>query len=241
MAVVKPGYMLEHPCIRRYSFLSHPSGRCGGMSSDNPHGADNQQETKGPEGRLDPWWVVGFVDGEGCFPVALHRNTKYARSTGGWQLTPVFQVYQHEKGRELLERVRAFFGVGKVVPKGPRSSVLTYSVGALPTLEQHILPFFERYRPLVKGPDFDTFAEIVRSMRAKEHLTREGFDRLVRLAYAMNAHGKAALTADRNHPAGILRDCTPGAAMSSWRWDSPIPVATRGIRQKWPDRSATVE
>jgi hypothetical protein len=37
LAVSKPGYMLEHPCIRRYSW---PEGR-----SENPIGADNQQET----------------------------------------------------------------------------------------------------------------------------------------------------------------------------------------------------
>ena len=35
------------------------------MSSENPIGAGNQQETKELEEPLDPWWIVGFVDGEG--------------------------------------------------------------------------------------------------------------------------------------------------------------------------------
>ena len=39
------------------------------MGSDNPFGADNQQETK--LRALDPSWVVGFVDGEGCFSAAI--------------------------------------------------------------------------------------------------------------------------------------------------------------------------
>ena len=43
---------------------------------------------------------------------------------------------------------------------------------------------------MVKGSDVATFAVIVRAMRSKEHLTRSGFERLVRLAYGMNAHGK---------------------------------------------------
>jgi hypothetical protein len=31
------------------------------MGSENPIGADNQQETEHHED-IDPWWVVGFVD-----------------------------------------------------------------------------------------------------------------------------------------------------------------------------------
>jgi len=72
------------------------------MGSDNPTGADNQQETKRPSVQLDPMWVVGFVDGEGCFSVSIHRNP-LVRRTRGWQLQAAFQVYQHERYRPVLE------------------------------------------------------------------------------------------------------------------------------------------
>jgi len=49
---------------------------------------------------------------------------------------------------------------------------------------------FESHPLVVKGADFQAFAAIVRSMRKKEHLTKSGFERLVRLAYGMNANGK---------------------------------------------------
>ena len=42
----------------------------------------------------------------------------------------------------------------------------------------------------MKADDFHKFSEIVRSMLRKEHLQHEGFERLVRLAYAMNFAGK---------------------------------------------------
>jgi hypothetical protein len=88
------------------------------MSSDNPYGADNQQETAGDLAlELDPLWVVGFVDGEGCFCVSVHRNPN-ARSTGGWQLHPAFQVYQHESHRAVLEALVGVFGCGRLRPKG---------------------------------------------------------------------------------------------------------------------------
>ena len=40
------------------------------------------------------------------------------------------------------------------------------------------------------SPVLESFAVIVRSMRRKEHLSQIGFERLVRLAYGMNANGK---------------------------------------------------
>ena len=160
------------------------------MSSENPTGADNQQETSSfRSSTLDPRWVVGFVDGEGCFSVSVHRNP-YVRKTRGWQLHPVFQVYQHQRHRTVLEEFVVFFGCGRLRPKGPKSSVLTYAVDSLRDLEGHVLPFFERHPPVVKGADFRLFAEVVRSMRRKEHLTDAGFEHAVRLAYAMNADGK---------------------------------------------------
>jgi len=160
------------------------------MSSDNPYGADNQQETAGDLAlELDPLWVVGFVDGEGCFSVSVHRNPN-ARSTGGWQLHPAFQVYQHERHRVVLEALVGVFGCGRLRPKGPSSSVLTYAVDSLAQIEAKVLPFFERHQLVVKGEDFNRFAEIVRSMRRREHLTMAGFERLVRLAYTMNVQGK---------------------------------------------------
>jgi hypothetical protein len=175
------------------------------VSSDNPSGAGNQQETETLE--LDPRWIVGFVDGEGCFSVALHAN---AGAPHGWQLTPVFQVYQHKAHRAVLEGLQRHFGCGWIRAKGPASSVLTYGVQVRHDVLTSVIPFFERHRPIVKADAFDAFATIVRSLAAKDHLTRPGFESLVRLAYGMNAQGK-----QRSRPIeqilGILRDCTPGA------------------------------
>ena len=181
--------MLETPSIRRYSFMVAPSCEAAIMCSENPTGADNQQETARSTLELDPNWVVGFVDGEGCFSVSVHRNLN-ARRTGGWQLHPVFHVYQHEDHRGVLEALVTFFGTGRLRPKGPQSSVWTYAVDSLGEIEAAVLPFFERHPLRVKEADFQRFAAIVRGMRRKEHLEPDGFERLVRIAYSMNANGK---------------------------------------------------
>jgi hypothetical protein len=131
----------------------------------------------------------GFVDGGGCFSVSVHRNP-FVRRTRGWQLSAAFQVYQHENHRSVLEELRVFFGCGAIRPKGPNSRVLTYAVHHLRELDEQVIPFFEHHPPRVKTRDFQLFCLIVRSMRRREHLTEEGFEKLVRLAYGMNANGK---------------------------------------------------
>jgi hypothetical protein len=159
------------------------------MFSDNPTGADNQQETLLPGARLDPDWIAGFVDGEGCFSVSVHRNS-FMHRHGGWQIQTAFHVFQHSDHRDVLESLRSHFGCGYVRPKGPKSAVLTYSVSSLRALQEIVVPFFETHRLLVKDRDFRLFSDIVRAMRRKEHLTVDGFEKIVRMAYRMNANGK---------------------------------------------------
>jgi hypothetical protein len=159
------------------------------MGSENPSGADNQQETIRSMLDFNPWWVVGFVDGEGCFSVSIHRNG-FAKSTGGWQLHPVFHVYQHEEHGDVLEQLVITFGCGRIRGKGPNSRVSTYAVESLADLNERVIPFFEKHPLIVKRHDFTKFTEIVRGMLRKEHLQPEGFERFVRLAYAMNLAGK---------------------------------------------------
>ena len=157
------------------------------MGSENPIGADNQQETR--LDALDPGWVVGFVDGEGCFSVSVHRN-ELARPTGGWHVQPTFQVSQHTDHRDVLEGLRTFFACENVRSKGPASSVDVYTVHSTIQLEARVLPFFEENALRVKRYDFEQFAFIVRAIRARSHHHPEIFEDIVRRAYSMNARGR---------------------------------------------------
>ena len=159
------------------------------MFSENPSGAENQQETARPSVLLDPSWVAGFVDGEGCFSVSVHKQPFMHRHRG-WQIQAAFYVYQHRDHGDVLDALRSFFECGTVRPKGPNSAVLTYSVTRLQDLRDVIVPFFETTRLRVKDQDSRIFSVVVEAMSRREHLTDEGFSRVVRLAYGMNANGK---------------------------------------------------
>lgn len=49
---------------------------------------------------LDPWYITGFSDGEAAFT--------YSRSGGAFNL--YFSLRQREDNREIVERIREFFG-----------------------------------------------------------------------------------------------------------------------------------
>ena len=57
------------------------------------------------------YFLAGFVDGEGSFSVAIIRHPM---QKFGWMINPVFQVYQHEKHRYILELYQQVFKTGSI-------------------------------------------------------------------------------------------------------------------------------
>src|SRR5262245_40257292 len=148
------------------------------MCSDNPFGADNQQE------RLDAY-IAGFVDGEGSFYVAICRN---AGTRAGWQLVPAFHVSQNAERREVLDLIAQRLGCGRIREnhRASRDTRLVLVVRRREDLLTRVIPFFET-QPLLssKQRDFVVFAGIFRAMATVKHLAADGFDALARQALAM--------------------------------------------------------
>jgi hypothetical protein len=137
--------------------------------------ADDQQE------RLDPQWVAGFVDGEGCFHVSINRH---AKMTIGWQVLPEFRIVQHSRDVAVLNRLQEFFGAGKVVVNHDTRKELR--IRRLDELNEVVL-FFNRYQLRTKKHrDCELFAEILSLMEKGEHLTQEGLVKIAKLCWAMN-------------------------------------------------------
>jgi hypothetical protein len=77
-------------------------------------GADNQQERLVQLG-----WVIGFVDGEGCFSIGFVRQLDRAGRRGyrtGYQVSHEFAVTQGAKSFVCLHDLVEFFGVGGILP-----------------------------------------------------------------------------------------------------------------------------
>lgn len=171
--------------------------------------ADNQQE------RLIGW-ILGFVDGEGCFLINFSKQQDRQELTrirrgykSGYQISHHFAVSQGERSLPALEKVRDFFGVGKIYINrrhdNHKENMYNYKVTNREDLLRVIIPFFEKYSLYTsKQKDFMIFAECVRLMREDQHLFLDGMIKIAKLAQAMN-HKKS-----RDKLIGILRDYTPG-------------------------------
>jgi hypothetical protein len=141
--------------------------------------ADNQQES------LDPRWVTGFVDGEGCFHISINKQPKMST---GWQVLPEFRIVQHSRDEALLKELQRFFQAGKVVVNhGTRKELRIRKLNEL----TKVIALFERY-PLKtkKRRDFEIFGEVLRSMHRREHLTEEGLEKIANLCWKMNRNVK---------------------------------------------------
>jgi hypothetical protein len=60
---------------------------------------------------LNPDYITGFVDGEGCFSISIFKDS---RRLTGWQVKPIFSISLHNKDLNLLESIQRTFNVGKI-------------------------------------------------------------------------------------------------------------------------------
>jgi hypothetical protein len=129
---------------------------------------------------LNPNFVSGFVDAEGCFHISIvdraGSTTKSIRA--------MFQISLHKKDKALLDLIRNYFGVGKVIRR--KDGAFYYRVSQIKDLLL-VLAHFDKYPLLTqKGVDLALFKQAVDKMSRKEHLTPEGLQEIVNLKASMN-------------------------------------------------------
>jgi hypothetical protein len=131
---------------------------------------------------LEAQWIVGFVDGEGCFHVGINSHPEMKV---GFQVLPEFTVVQHERDVQVLHALKAHFGSG-VVRKN-HGDRMAYRVRGRDHLLERVIPFFEKH-PLKtrKRVDFAKFRRVLLKMERGEHLTEEGVEEIRRIVSQMN-------------------------------------------------------
>jgi hypothetical protein len=175
LALVKFGRMLESLRMPHYS--PSPEG------SDNVTDAGDQQERLKTVG-----WVVGFVDGEGCFSVAIQRCRVVKL---GWQVFPEFVVTQGAKSISALRTLQQFFGCGRIFVNNRhdnhKEAVYRFCVRSVRDLREKAIPFF-RENPLktVKQQAFESFCQVIDLMGRKKHLSPDGLREIAAVASQIN-------------------------------------------------------
>ena len=119
--------------------------------------------------KLDPWWVTGFIDGEGSFIISIVRN-KLRKI--GWEVQLLFSINLHVKDISILEEIKKFYGVGSITKHGPNSvRFRVQSNEAFLIIISHL----DKFTLLTnKNSNLKLFNLVLKLKLNKEHLTEEG-------------------------------------------------------------------
>ena len=71
-----------------------------------------------PVKNINPLFVTGFIDAEGCFSLALASSKRYKQ---GYLVNLIFTISLHYKDKDLLTQINNYFGVGYIAKHGASS------------------------------------------------------------------------------------------------------------------------
>ena len=103
---------------------------------------------------IDPWFLTGFVDAEGCFTLSITKS-KIVKS--GWVIKPRFKISLHEKDLQTLKSIQSSFSVGRINKQGLESYQLRICIIKDISV---IIDHFDKY-PLIsqKFVDYQLFKQ----------------------------------------------------------------------------------
>ena len=139
--------------------------------------------------KIDPWYIAGFVEGEGSFGIIISRHqTKKL----GFDARLSFEIELRGDDRPILEEIQEYLSCGHIYELNydrygwmPHAK---YSIRKLSDIRDKLVPFFCRY-PLrgKKAKDFVLFCQALEEIFIpKKHLTLEGIEKLREIRKFMN-------------------------------------------------------
>lgn len=151
-------------------------------------------EEEGTNLMLNPHYIVGFVDGEGCFSITMNKNDDRVP-----EVRLIFEIELREDDEPILHEIQKVLDCGNIY----RLEYERYAkwrphvklkVSNFADISQKIIPFFKRY-PLQakKNLQFKQFCQVAELIKRKEHLTIEGVEQIRALKHkdslvALDAH-----------------------------------------------------
>jgi hypothetical protein len=162
-------------------------------SSNNVIRADKQQERLILSG-----WIIGFVDGEGCFSINFIKQSDKKETNRlrrgyqtGFQVTHEFVVVQGTKSLDSLKKIQNFFQVGNIYVNrrhdNHKEHLYRYTVKRREDIMNVIIPFFTKYQlQTAKKNDFEKFKQCVSMIYKQEHLKTSGLIKIIKISETMN-------------------------------------------------------
>ncbi len=131
---------------------------------------------------LNPHYITGFVDGEGCFCVSIGRKRFRVP-----EVRLYFEIELREDDEPILKEIQKILDCGSIYYlsyeryKKWRPHV-KFKVGSFKDIKEKIIPFFQKY-PLQakKKKQFEFFCQVAEMISRNEHRNLEGIKRITLL------------------------------------------------------------
>lgn len=136
------------------------------------------------EGIPSSYWIAGFVSGDGSFNI---KTTK--TRMGKVQLR--FAVHLHIREKEVLKGLSQFFEFEQDKYIYLTETSVAFQIVNTSGILNIIIPFFDKYN--IKGAkelDFIDFKKVAEIVNSKDHLTEDGFNRILTIKDNMNLKRK---------------------------------------------------
>lgn len=143
---------------------------------------------------LNPWWIAGFVAGEGCFMVGISASKTFST---GFHVKPNFQIALTRSNQHLLWAIWEYFDRKGGVNVGG-STMARFQMGGIKDLNSTIIPFFDQYSVLGnKCLDYADFRKALGLMGSKTHLTPAGLAKCRIISNRINTGRDCSLPVNR--------------------------------------------
>jgi hypothetical protein len=157
-------------CLNSLNVKTH---RCYSTLSSNKSNIDDL--------KVDPWFITGFTDGEGCFTCSVLKSSSYKF---GWEIQLNFQIKLHVRDYPILLRIQhSLGGIGTVASHQSSCALRVRKISELIEL----VKFFDKY-PLIsyKRGEYLLFKQIIYIIQLKEHLTLQGIQKIINIRATLN-------------------------------------------------------
>lgn len=139
---------------------------------------------------MDNNWLVGFIEGEGCFQIRVCTNK---RSRLGLYFDPYFQISLAEKDYDVLKEIMDYLGFGKLQKQflkkyrgyKHQDAYRFYVVGLTNCIKLKDIIYPIKWHTC-KRKDFEKWCQFLDMSSKGLHLTIEGVKRISELRESMN-------------------------------------------------------
>lgn len=130
-----------------------------------------------------PYWLSGFVCGDGCFMVSVSKST-YNKT--GYAVRLFFSISQDKRDTQWMKKIIDYLECGNWQEKGSKSYGEVV-VSKFEDIQTKIIPFFNQYSMYGdKSLDFDCFKDAAEFIMNKHHLINQGLNNILNIKKGMN-------------------------------------------------------